>query len=1498
MADLNSLMADPTAAAPAPEMPFRFPGNGTPKPAPSPAAALAAPPVPDVPPVTYRAFSDIAGQRRAIYDRARGAVQGNFVESPTHRLEIVDADYAGEDVDPSISDEKRAILEQGRLARTLRGTLRLTDKASGKVLDERKTTLAHIPHLTNEGLFIDNGTSWHIRNQQRQGPGVYTNRKQDGRVEARLNVKRGTGAGWRMELEPESGLFKVRIGQSTTRLYPVLKALGVQDDDLKKAWGPELFDRNWRDHSGHDNSDVSKLIAKLGRKSDQAEAPESAADQAQRLRGILKRQEFDEDNTELTLGRRVKNLDEGALVGITEKILKVARGGDGDNGDSLAFQSFHPAEDLFAERLKLDPAKALRKALYRASARGNLEGVQSGLLNPSLRSLLHGTGLAQPVEDINPLEIHDLRQGITRGGEGGISSEAVSPETREVQPSHLGFIDPSRAPESSNIGLDMRVGGGARIGSDGKLYTQVRNPKTGEIEHHTARTLTQKIVAFPGEMARNTKRVRAMVGEDIQYVPRAKVDFEIPHASNLISRLTAMVPMVEGDKSARLAMGARMQTQALGLEDADSPLVTMGDEAGDFHEQLGAAMGARRAERAGRVVKIEPDAITLRNADDGSESKVSLWNNYPTARKSLKHNTPTVYLGQEVNPGDLVARSNFTDKEGRAAVGKNLRIGMMVGEGNTFDDSVVVSEEAAKKLTSTHGYKFDRDHDDSVKTTRTDAYRALFGNRFTPEQFAKLDENGAVKVGETLNPGDPITLMVQNKPARAVGALTSSGRSSVADGAQVWDHDQPGVVTDVVNTRKGTRIQVSSTAPLKEGDKISGRHGNKGIVAEIRPDADMPHDSQGRPLHVLLSSMGIISRTNASALAETLLGKISEKTGQRYSLKPFEKSGDLEGWSKREAQKHGVTETEDLVDPRDGRVIKGVTTGIQHIMKLHHTAESKLSSRDTGGYASDDSPARGGDDGAKQIGMLSVYSLLSHGATEFLKDAKLVRGQRNDDYWRSLKQGGFPNIPTKSFANENFRALLKGAGVNIRDQGDGRERLAPITDKDVDELAQHEIDNPETFDFNTMKPIPGGLFDLGKTGGADGKRWSKITLPAPIPNPLMEQPIARLLGIPATKLNAVLAGRDELAGLKGPAAVSNLLKGLNVDREIERAKQEIGTSSRGARDNAVKRLGFLTGLKRNNLEPKDLLLTRMPVLPPKFRPVIRLGGMDRPHDANHLYHDLLVARQNYSDAVKHFGSAPDEYETMYQAARAVSGITDPVNPKSQEMGVKGMLRLAIGQQGSAKGARYQRKVLGGAVDLVGRGTATIDPELHMDHVKLPEEQAWKQFRPFVIRRLVRQGMPSAEAVKAVKERTKQADAALETEMGERPVVYNRAPELHRYNYVGAWAKRHPGSSIAVPQAPTKGLNLDFDGDNLNVHVPSSSEAVKEVLAKLLPSKNLWHTSNFEAHMTPNQEFAMGLWLAGKRDDKRPTQKFKTEADAEAAWKAGKLSLRDPIDITG
>ena len=578
----------------------------------------------------------------------------------------------------------------------------------------------------------------------------------------------------------------------------------------------------------------------------------------------------------------------------------------------------------------------------------------------------------------------------------------------------------------------------------------------------------------------------------------------------------------------------------------------------------------------------------------------------------------------------------------------------------------------------------------------------------------------------------------------------------------------------------------------------------------------MPTDESGKPLDVAISSMSVISRTNPAQIFEAALGKIAAKTGKPYVVRDFAPGQNIGQEVENELAKHNVNFKETLTDPITGRQIPNVGVGNMYIMKLHHLSESKAKGRGLGGYDESGQPLRGASGKAMRMSLGDTNALLSAGATKVLHDSHMLRGQANDEFWAAF-MAGFPTRPPHESAPfKRFLSELKGAGLNPIHKGT-RYHLWAMTDKDVDALAGNRIvKNGETLDISRDgRPIKDGLHDPNIFGTVDSTtQWAKIPLHEPVINPAFEDPIRRLLGLTENKLREVIAGRQEISTGTGMKAIVDALRNYNVPKELEKARADFNSKRKTQRDDAQRKLGYLKHMSETNRSPADWILSSVPVLPPGFRPV-SMGGRNNStivHDYNYVYKELIEANDVLKELSKQVSDTGDERLNLYDSIKAVTGLGDPVGAKNKERGVKGILSRLLGD--TSKMSYLQQRLLGTPVNLSGRGAILPDPELDMDEIGVPKSIAWDIYHPFIVRRLVRSGMPRVEAVKQVTEQTDTAKDALKREMSERPVLANRYPLLHRYGHMAFNPVLVEGDAIRVNHIVTKGFNADFNGDSV------------------------------------------------------------------------------------
>ena len=1458
---------------------------------PSPAA-----PVP-LPEDERREFGDVNATRAAIFNRVlEAANQVQPVSNQRHTLRLSGVDY----IDPeqfSYADQKAAILGGRTLGRRMRGTWELVDNTTGGVLDKRTQVLATVPYLTHRGTYIHEGNEYTLRNQQRLRPGVFTRVQENGEIEAHANILPGKGVSHRYYLDPEKNVFYLRIQQIP--IMPMFKAMGASPKQLREAWVPYLYAANY---AKDEAAALKKLKERLLKKEDQDSDEETSRE---RLVRRFAEMELDPEVTTRTLKKGYNGLTLDAVLAISKKLLAVSRGEDEvDDRDALPYQQFLGPEDLFAERIARDAGQLRRQLLWKASRAGNLSKMPSSALKPQIEAALLGSGLGQALEEINPAEIYDKLYSISRLGEGGIPSiDAVPDEARNVQPSHMAYIDPLRTPESFRVGVDLFLSRAARKGRDGKIYTPLRDAKTGSTDWYSPQDVADKIVVTPNVFRKYAgfKRVPAMVRGKLDWVKKKDVDLVVPNYEDGFSPLSNLVPLKSMVKGQRVAMASRMLTQALPLQDAEAPLVqsAMPGSGGQrsYEDEYGSRMGSVVSNRPGRVVSVSPDRIQV-EYEGGEKEDHELYQHFPFNRKTYIHQTPLVKPGDTFQAGQPLARSNYTDKGGATALGRNLRVAYVPWGGKNFEDAVVISESAGKKMTSEHMYQYELEIDDRTKFGKRD-YVGLFPGRYDKKTLAKLDARGIIKPGTVVEEGDPLILAGRQRDT-ASNRVHRKRQAAYADASVTWDHHDPGVVTDVVDGKNGPIVLVKSMASLQIGDKLSGRYGDKGVVAAIIPDSQMPHDANGNPFEVLLNPNGVITRTNPAQKVEAMLGKLAAHQGKPFKVEDWDDSKDMTEWALEQLRKAGLSSTEDIIDPTRDRKIRGIGTGMRYFMKLHHTAESKGQARGGGAYTQEDSPAKGGPSGSKRIALLDTNALLSHGATETLRDAVSVRGQRNEQYWLQFMQGYTPQAPKVPMVYQKFVNQLRASGINVVPNGTQTNIMA-LTDKDIDELAgDRELKTGDTVNWGKgLKPISGGLFDKAMTGGHLGNRWAAIKLEEPMPNPVMEEPIRRVLGLTQKEFEGVIAGYKDLPKYgTGPTAIAKALQNVDLKREITFARAKMHAGSKTERDDAIRKLGYLKSAEKMGMHPGDWVLRRAPVLPPAFRPISMMSNnVPLVSDPNYLYKELFEANKNLGDMKKELGEegVGQERLAVYHAFKAVTGLGDPISQKSRDKGVRGILASVFGS--SPKFGTVQRKLISTTVDNVGRAVITPNPDFDMDTVGLPEDKAFDIYGKFIARRLKRQGLPLTKALEHIRDRSDLARKTLLEEMDERPVFINRAPVLHKFGILAFKPKLVKGETMQVSPLIVKGFNADFDGDAMQFHVPTDNEAAKEALERMLPSRSLISPADFKTpvHM-PSNEYLGGLYHASSGRSKRPVRLFRNKADVIAAYERGEIDVDDQIRI--
>jgi len=1017
--------------------------------------------------------------------------------------------------------------------------------------------------------------------------------------------------------------------------------------------------------------------------------------------------------------------------------------------------------------------------------------------------------------------------------------------------------------------------------------------------------LNKYVVAFPHQELRGL--VDAFVDGHQTRVIASRVTHQLGHVKHLYSPATSLIPMIHSIQGNRAIMGSKMGTQALPLVEREAPLVQVRSHHPDGHsfETLYGHMIVPTASIGGTVAKVDDQFVYIRPhaekrsaAGDAALVKVPYFKKFPFPSKTFLNHAVEVKAGDKVEEGQRLAESNYT-RNGVLALGKNLRVGYLPYYGYNSNDAVVISAAASQKLTSEHMYREIFELGGGIELNRA-KHQLYYGAKYPASMYAKLDDSGVIKKGTKLDPKDLLVAGLMRQAITGTDAMLGRiGKALVKpfkDIALVWDHGVPGEVIDVVRVSGRITILVQTREAMQVGDKLAGRYGNKGVVAKIVPDHEMLRDEQGNPLDLLLTSAGVISRINPAQVIETAVSKVADKTGVPIVYDNAAGHNAVK-WARNLMREHGVKDKEELYDPLLQRKVvgadgKGVLVGKQYIYKLFKSTDTNFAGHGVGPYDLNEQPLKtGGDESAKGLGKMEFDALLAHNARNFLREAATVRGQKNDEYWKAVQTGLPLPTPKPSFAFNKFLALLEGAGVKVDKRG-SKFALLPMTDKDILARSAGAIDHGGTVRAKDLKPETGGLFDPRKTGGAQGTLYSHIVLHEPVPNPVFEEPIRRLLGMTEPKFREAL--RD-----KGGAWFRAELSRLDVPAKLRELREQLKNAKGPVLNDVVKQIKYLEALQKHKLNPGDAyVMQNVPVIPPMFRPIqpgVRDPSQLMVADANKLYGQLFDSDKTLrttaveSDRGKH-------RQDLYEKVEELYGTALPRDPKLQQQKVKGMLATVAGV-GTPKGGFFQRKLMRRTQDVSGRGTAVPDSNLGMDEVGIPEPMLWQSLDKLIVARLIRTGYPALAARELVNNRAPAARDAMLAETRERPAIINRAPTLHRGSIVAAYAKPVPGKTIRVSAFAEKGMNLDYDGDTLQVHFPIGAESVQDAKQMTLSNMLLSDQQRNRLMVFPQHEAIIAFTLAAKHvTPTGPVRTFKTREEALGAYRRGELKLSDSIEI--
>jgi len=1048
---------------------------------------------------------------------------------------------------PYLEPEKYSIFECKERGKTYAAPLYVEAEFMNHVTGEIKTQtvfMGDFPLMTEKGTFIINGTERVVVSQLVRSPGVYFDREQEKTSDkdvysARIIPSRGAWLEFEIDKRDQVG---VRIDRKRKQSVTVfLKALGLTSEDIAKEFAGydsilatlekdtiltkedalrdiyrklrpgeqvaaeaarALLDNFYFSHKRYDLAKVGryKINRKLGLEAPLADSVLSVDDITKTIKYLVALH-----NNETTIaGTR-----EGKKVDIRIDV---------DDIDHFGNRRIRAVGELIQNQVRTGLSRMERVVRERMTTQDIEAITPQTLINvrpvvAAIKEFFGTSQLSQFMDQNNPLAGLTHKRRLSALGPGGLSRERAGVEVRDVHASHYGRMCPIETPEGPNIGLIGSLASFARINAFGFIETPyrrvVKGKVTDQIDYLTASEEDDFVVAqanapltADARFAEERVLVRRKAGE-VDLVPSDEVDYMDVSPRQMVSVGTSLIPFLEHDDANRALMGANMQRQAVPLLRSDSPLVGTGME--NF-----AAIDAGDViltNQAGVVSEVSADVVTVQLDAGGTEDYFLRKFDRSNQGTSYNHRV-IVNAGERVEVGQVIADGPATEN-GELALGKNLLVAFMPWEGHNFEDAIILSQRLVQDdvLSSIHIEEYDVDARDT-KLGKEEITRDL--PNVSPELIANLDERGIIRIGAEVRPGDILVGKVTPKgetelsaEERLLRAIFNEKSREVRDTSLKVPHGESGTIIAVkvfdaandedelgsgVNQR--VVVYIAQKRKITEGDKLAGRHGNKGVIAKILPVEDMPFLEDGTPVDVVLNPLGIPGRMNFGQVLELHLGWIA-KQGWKVDGNPAWAAGLPE--AAREAAPgtkvatpvfDGALESElvglleSTTPTRDGERLIGasgkarlfdgrsgepfpepISVGYMYILKLHHLVDDKIHARSTGPYSMITQQPLGGKAqfGGQRFGEMEVWALEAYGAAYALQELLTIKSDdivgRVKVYEAIVKGENIqePGIP------ESFRVLMKemqslclnvevmnnaGEVISLRDADDEAYRAA------------------------------------------------------------------------------------------------------------------------------------------------------------------------------------------------------------------------------------------------------------------------------------------------------------------------------------------------------------------------------------------------------------------------------------------------------------------------
>ncbi len=986
-------------------------------------------------------------------------------------------------------DNAKYTVEEARIhdatyAKQLRVMVRLVNRDTGEI-KEQEVYIGDIPTMTDKGTFIVNGAERVIVSQIVRSPGVYFKRETSPTGKRLYNATMIPNRGAWLKIETDANdLVYMKIDKNRKILATtVLKAMGITVTEMETLFTHFDFLKKTLDKDTTETTDdaLIELYKKL-RPGDPA-SPQGG-------RQILESRFFDDKKYDigrvgryklnkklnLNIPKNVRTLTREDIIASIEYLINLTYDeGTLDDIDHLGNRRIRSVGELLQNQFRVGLSRIERIVKERMTLQDSETLTPLNLLNTkplvaALREFFGSSQLSQFMDQTNPLAEITHKRRISALGPGGLQRERAGFAVRDIHPSHYGRICPVETPEGPNAGLIGSLATHARVNEYGFIETPFFVVKDGAVTEDVVYMTADEDENFrcaPADIELNedktikNKMVPARYRSEFIMTESSKVDYVAVCPIQIISVATSVIPFIEHDDANRALMGSNMQRQAVPLLITERPVV-------------GTGLEARAAKDSGMVVvsnvdgtveRVVGEEIVIRDVE-GKAHLYTLMKYVRSNQDTCINQRPIVNEGDKVHVGDVIADGASTSC-GELSLGKNILVAYMPWEGYNFEDAILLSERCVHDdiFTSLHIEKLEIDAR-QTKIGPEEITREI--PNVSEEALRHLDERGIVRIGARVYADDILVGKVTPKgetehppEEKLLRAIFAEKARDVKDNSLRVPHGEGGRVLDVkvFDREKGDelppgantviRVYIAQRRKVSVGDKLSGRHGNKGIVSRILPKEDMPFLPDGTPVDIVLNPLGVPSRMNVGQTYECLLGLAAYLTGEHYEAPSFDEryGANTSERVTREELLRGIKESgcdwvrEDgkvyLIDGRTGeRFDRPVAVGLSYILKLVHLVDDKIHARSTGPYSLVTQQPLGGKAqfGGQRFGEMEVWALEAYGAAYTLQEMLTIKSDdvngRNHAY-ESIVKGD--NIPRPGIP-ESFKVLvreLQSIGLDI-----------------------------------------------------------------------------------------------------------------------------------------------------------------------------------------------------------------------------------------------------------------------------------------------------------------------------------------------------------------------------------------------------------------------------------------------------------------------------------